>query len=255
MKRINNIIVWDVDETLGSFATLDEINIMMERYLDRELTQKELFILLDIFPEILRPNILKVLTGLKRQKSKKGTKIIIYTNNNGPNKWMDCIKTYIENKVGKGLFDRVIRAYKIGDKVVEPNRTSHSKTYEDLKRCMEVDDIKNVCFIDDQQHDLFSDDHVYGLHIPPYFKTFTKEDVMDRILTSQFIKPTTDKNYFVWFVKNNYKPEKYFRNPNEILYSKIDDAILDNHIKSFFKKVRTTQTRKRTKNHNKTRKA
>ena len=86
-------------------------------------------------------------------------------------------------------------------------------------------------------------------------KRFTKEDVTDRILTSQFIKSTTDKNYFVWFVKNNYKPEKYFRNPNEILYSKIDDAILDNHIKSFFKKVRTTQTRKRTKNHNKTRKA
>ena len=55
------------------------------------------------------------------------------------------------------------------------------------------------------------------------------------------------------FIKKNYNPEKYFRNQNEILYSKIDDAILDNHIKSFFKKVGTTQTRKRNKCHNKTR--
>ena len=49
MKKINNIFVWDADETLGSFGSFDEINIMMERYLDRELTQKELFTLLDIF--------------------------------------------------------------------------------------------------------------------------------------------------------------------------------------------------------------
>lgn len=254
MKKINNIFVWDADETLGSFGSFDEINIMMERYLDRELTQKELFTLLDIFPEILRPNIIKVLTSLKRQKAKKGTKIVIYTNNNGPDKWIENMKIYIESKVGKGLFDKVIRAYKINGNIIEANRTTDAKTYNDLKKCMGVDDIKNICFIDDQHHDLFDDEHVHGLHIPPYYKTFTKEDVTERLLSSNFIKPTTDVNYFVWFVKNNYNPEKYFRNANEILYSKIDDAILENHIKSFFKKVCGCQTRKRIKCHNKTRK-
>ena len=256
MKKINNMFVWDADETLGSFGSLDEINIMMEKYLNMkvELTQKEIFILLDIFPEILRPNIIKVLSGLKRQKNKKGTKIIIYTNNNGPNKWIDTMKTYIENKAGKGLFDKVIRAYKINGKQIEQNRTTDAKTYDDLKKCMGVEEIRNVCFIDDQAHDLFYDDHVDGLHIPPYFKTFTKEEVSERLLTSNFLKPDSDKNYFIWFVKNNYNPEKYFRNPNEILYSKLDDAILENHIKSFFKKVRTTQTRKKHRCNNKTRK-
>ena len=119
---------------------------------------------------------------------------------------------------------------------------------------MGVEEIKNVCFIDDQPHDLFYDDHVDGLHIPPYFKTFTKEEVSERLLTSNFLKPEADKNYFIWFVKNNYKKEKNFRNPNEILYSKLDDAILENHIKSFFKKVRATQTRKKHRCNNKTRK-
>lgn len=253
MKKLNNIIVWDADETLGSFGSLDEINMLMEKYLDRELKEKELFILMDIFPEILRPNILKVLSGLKRKKNKKGTKIIIYTNNNGPDKWIESMKTYLENKVGKGLFDKIIRAYKINGQIIESKRTTDAKTYEDLKNCMGVNDIKNVCFIDDQPHDLFDDEHVHGLHIPPYFKTFTKEDVITRLLKSSFVKPDTDQNYLMWFINKNYNPEKYFRNQNKILYSKLDDAILDNHIKSFFKKVGTTQSRKRTKCHNKTR--
>jgi len=255
MKKINNIIVWDADETLGSFGSFDEINMLMEKYLNRELTQSELFALLDIFPEILRPNILKILSGLKRQKNKKGTKIIIYTNNNGPDKWIENMKTYIEKKVGIGLFDKIIRAYKINGRHVEPKRTSDSKTFEDLKRCMGASDIKNVCFIDDQPHDLFDDEHVYGLQIPPYFKTFTKDDVIKRLLKSNFVGSDIDKNYLIWFIRNNYNPEKYFRKSNEILYSKIDDAILDNHIKSFFKKVRATQTRKRKKCFYKTRKA
>ena len=91
--------------------------------------------------------------------------------------------------------------------------------------------------------------------IPPYFKTFTKEEVSERLLTSNFLKPEADKNYFIWFVKNNYNPEKYFRNPNEILYSKLDDAILENHIKSFFKKSSSnSNSRKKHRCNNKTRK-
>ena len=246
--------MWDADETLGSFGSLDEINILMEKYLDRELTQKELFLLLDIFPEILRPNILKVLSRLKRQKNKKGAKIIIYTNNNGPDAWIENMKMYIEKKVGTGLFDKVIKAYKIGNKQVETSRTSHSKTYEDLKNCMGVNDIKNVCFIDDQPHELFDDEHVHGLHIPPYFKTFTKDEVTNRLIGSSFVDSNSDPNHLIRFIKNNYNPEKYFKNGNEILYSELDDAILDNHIKSFFKKIRASQTRKKSKYHNKTRK-
>ena len=117
---------------------------------------------------------------------------------------------------------------------------------------MGVDDIK--IFASLMINIMIYDDHVDGLHIPPYFKTFTKEEVSERLLTSNFLKPEADKNYFIWFVKNNYNPEKYFRNPNEILYSKLDDAILENHIKSFFKKVRATQTRKKHRCNNKTRK-
>ena len=127
MKKLNNIIVWDADETLGSFGSLDEINILMEKYLDRELKEKELFLLMDTFPEILRPNILKVLSGLKRKKNKKGTKVIIYTNNNGPDKWIESMKTYLETKVGKGLFDKIIRAYKINGQIIESCFVFHRK--------------------------------------------------------------------------------------------------------------------------------
>ena len=252
MRKINNIVVWDADETLGSFTTLDNLNNLLENYLDREMTQTELFKLIDLFPEVLRPNIIKILSNLKKKKKKKNLKVVIYTNNNGPNSWIESIKKYLEHKTSKGLFDKVIKAYKIDDNIVEPQRTTHSKTYDDLKRCMNVDDIKNVCFIDDQPHDLFQDNHVSGLHIPPYFTTFTKEDVTSRLLNSDILGKNIDKNYFIWHVKNNYSPEKHFN--NDITYSKIDDAILDNHIKSFFKSMNNSQTRRKPKRCNKTRK-
>ena len=98
MKTLNSAFVWDVDETLGSFTTLDDIVTLLENYLDRKLSKREVYHILDIFPEILRPNIIKILKSLKKQKQRKGVKMIIYTNNNGPNDWVNKIKGYLESK-------------------------------------------------------------------------------------------------------------------------------------------------------------
>lgn len=254
-RTLRSVFVWDVDETLGSFTTLDKIVSLLERIYDRKLIKEEIFLLIDIFPEILRPNIIKMLKYLKNQKKKQNCqKVVIYTNNVGPNEWVNTIKSYLEHKIKGSLFDKIIRAYKINNIQVEPNRTEYEKTYEDLVRCMNVDKIEKVCFIDDQHHPLIDDIRVNSLHIPPYYKDYNPQEIIIRLLNSPFKKSFRDINYFVDFINKNYHKEKYF-NEKEIMYNELDDNVLTNHLKQFIRKSKPHKTRfkKTILNRNKTR--
>ena len=186
--------------------------------------------MIDIFPEILRPKILKLLKYLKNQKKKQNCqKVVIYTNNVGPNEWVNTIKGYLEYKLKGSLFDKIIRAYKIDNIQIEPKRTTYDKTYEDLIRCMNVDEIKHVCFIDDQKHPMIDDQRVESLHIPPYFKDYKSYDIITRLLNSPFKNSFTDINEMIHFISDNYHTEKYFNN-NDVMYNVIDDDILTHHL-------------------------
>ena len=72
-RKLRSVLVWDVDETLGSFSTLDKIVTILERIYNRKLIKEEIYLLIDIFPE-LRPKILKLLKYLKNQKRNKTVK-------------------------------------------------------------------------------------------------------------------------------------------------------------------------------------
>ena len=49
-RKLRSVLVWDVDETLGSFSTLDKIVTILERIYNRKLI-KEIYLLIDIFPK------------------------------------------------------------------------------------------------------------------------------------------------------------------------------------------------------------
>merc|ERR1712118_277568 len=109
----------------------------------------------EIFPEFIRPNILKILSYLKSKKRKgECNKIIIYTNNQGPKSWAENIKKYFEKKLDYKLFDQVIAAYKVNGKVIEKKRTSHNKSISDLLRCSNLPQTTKICFLDDIYHPL-----------------------------------------------------------------------------------------------------
>lgn len=254
-RRLRSVFVWDVDETLGSFTTLDKIINLLERIYNRKLIKEEIYLLIDIFPEILRPNIVKMLKYLKNQKKKQNCqKVIIYTNNIGPNEWVNTIKSYLEYKIKGSLFDKIIRAYKINNVQIEPKRTNYDKTYEDLVRCMNVDEIENVCFIDDQEHPMINDKRVHSLHIPPYYKDYKPHEIIIRLLNSPFKKSFYDVHEFINFINSNYSTEKFF-NDNEVMYSALDDTVLSNHLKLFIRKSKPHKTRfiRTISNKNKTR--
>ena len=89
------VVVFDLDETLGYFVQLGIFCDIIEDYNKKKLTSNEFNEIMNIFPEFLRPNILKILSYIKLKKQRGDcNKVIIYTNNQGPKEWTQLIKQF-----------------------------------------------------------------------------------------------------------------------------------------------------------------
>ena len=163
------IIVFDLDETLGSFSELGALWDSISFIYKKSLPKKDFFRLLDMFPNFLRPNIVYILGALcSARASGNCFSIIMYTNNQGPLEWARMISDYFDYKLNCKVFDFIIPAYKVGRRIVEPNRTSHNKNYKDLLRCTNLPETTLVCFIDDQYHTLSCHPNVMYIPLDPY---------------------------------------------------------------------------------------
>ena len=163
------MVVFDLDETLGSFIEISMFWEALERYYGYNLLDSRFYEVLDLFPNFLRPKILIILDYLKDKKEKKSCDhLMIYTNNQGPKSWVKMISDYLNQKVGYKLFDKIIAAFKVKGKIIEIGRTSHNKSVEDLVRCTKIPINTEICFIDDQKHPLMIEDNVYYINVKPY---------------------------------------------------------------------------------------
>jgi hypothetical protein len=82
------------------------------------------------------------------------------------------------------LFDKIIAAYMINGKVVEPGRTSQNKTYDDLLRITGISNQAEVCFVDDLNHPEMRHENVLYLNVKPYVKTLSTDEMVRRYLKS-----------------------------------------------------------------------
>ena len=94
--------------------------------------------------------------------------IMIYTNNQGPKEWAEIISNYFSYKIGQKVFDKIIAAFMIRGKKVEPGRTSHDKSYADFINCTKLPKNTQVCFIDDVEHPEMEHKNVYYINVKPY---------------------------------------------------------------------------------------
>jgi hypothetical protein len=188
------IVVFDLDETLGYFVELGIFWDSLSKITGvHEFTQEEFNDILDLYPEFIRPNIENILKYLKKKKQlKKCHKIMIYTNNQGPSKWVDYILSYFETKIKSRLFDQTIRAFKINGKQVEMNRTTHDKTYADLVRCTQIPANAQICFLDDIYHPEMVHDNVYYINLKPYIHDLPFDDLVTRFVNSKIGQMITD---------------------------------------------------------------
>ena len=56
---------------------------------------------------------------LEKRKKGRCSKIMIYTNNQGPKSWAQQISAYFDYKLGVKIFDKIIAAFKVKGKIVE----------------------------------------------------------------------------------------------------------------------------------------
>ena len=200
MYCTSKIVVFDLDETLGYYVEFgmfwDALKECIKTHnisiiIDQNLFNKAL----DLYPEFLRPNIINILNYLKQKKTAKHChKLMIYTNNQGPDEWAQQIQAYFETKVNYKLFDQIIKAFKIKGKQVEICRTSHMKNHGDLIRCTKIPETTEICFLDDVFHPGMVDDRVYYINLKPYVHDLLFETMIERFIKSGIINTNTNTN-------------------------------------------------------------
>jgi hypothetical protein len=190
-KKILNAIAFDLDETIGSFSDFYSIWSRLEPAMKTQLIFNEI---MDLYPEFMRVGILSILRFIqKKQELGQCLPIYIYTNNQCEDtSWIYQLIEYLESRVYLEkvvkLFARPICAFKIKNKIIEPNRTTNEKTYVDFVRCSMLSTSHELCFIDDNYHRKMKHPRVYYIQPPPYVHPLSFKDVIDRFLMSGVYK-------------------------------------------------------------------
>jgi len=140
---------------------------------------------MDLYPEIIRPDIQ---TALRYVYDKKNggqcDKIMIYTNNKRNKEWISLISYYFKYLMGVEppniLFDQLIHAFKINGVIVEMSRTTHKKTHVDLISCTKMPCDTQICFLDDSLYEGMNHINVYYIKFEPYVFHLPFSEMIDR---------------------------------------------------------------------------
>lgn len=185
------IFVFDLDETIGAFGDLHILwNTVAPKY---GLTPNfDLFeTLLDLYPEFLRYKILQIFEYLFSKRHL--CKIYIYTNNQCDDPWVKYVQQYIEKKIGaNGLFENPVCAFKIGNRRVELNRTTHQKTHTDFLKCTALPKTVEICFIDNTHHPKMENQRVYYIQPKTYMHMIPVKTIVGRFLRHFHLDADTD---------------------------------------------------------------
>jgi len=264
------IVVFDLDETLGYFTEFgmfwDSLNHYIKSKALAPLSQDDFNATLDLFPEVLRPNIINILTYLKTKKESSCChKMMIYTNNNGPREWAQHIVGYFDKKLDFKLIDQIIAAFKVNGKHVEICRTTHNKTHQDFVRCTKVPANAEICFLDDTFHPGMSNEHIYYINVKPYYHDIPFEEMVARFMTSDIGKRFGNNMDFERSMLLYFKEYNYNCVPKDVQEYEVDKIIgkqIITHLQTFFndkpkrnKTMKNIRRFKREKGKNKTHKS
>ena len=241
------VIAFDLDETIGNFLEISILIDIIEEIYKTKIINNDFFKVFDIFPEVFRPQIFKIFKFLIKERNNKNCKkIYIYTNNQGPKSWTENIAKYIDYKLKKkNVFNQIIAAWKVDNKLVEPCRTTHNKTKTDFLNCTKLKKDTSICFIDDLYHPKMNGDNVLYLHVKPYHHYYDYHEMAERYYNA--FKPKIDKTDFINTIVMNmkmYNIKQKFKTPKQENLDKLIGKQLYLFIKDFFNK-KNKKTRKK----------
>ena len=239
--KYKKVVVFDLDETLGSFGQFGSFCMLLDDYYNNDDKAYSMFNeLLDLYPEYPRPYILNVLRYLlQKKKDGKCKAVMIYTNNQGERAWVEHIKTYFETKLQSKIFEQIISAFKVDGKIVEVNRTTHDKTIDDFFRCTKLPKDVEICFVDDLFHPKMEDDNVYYIHVKGYKHYLPSSVMIKRFLNSNLAKDIKDnhaeREKFTTYMMNRLNYNITEKDTDEQEMDVIISKKMLEHMKSFFK--------------------
>ena len=283
-EKNGKVIVFDLDETIGSFADLYILWEVIEKYIHiKPNTKIDFNELLDLYPEFLRHGIINILEFLYHKKqTNQCSGIFIYTNNqckigNGTSiqdSWVSKIVNYLTLKIvpkNEGspkhsspnivLFDQIIHAFKINNKIVEVKRTTNDKTHKDFIQCTLLPKTTEICFIDNSFFPSMKKDRIYYIQPRSYTHYLSTDDIIDRFMSSTLSKdPGIETHLYDHFLLNRRIHSKTAICENQIeIDIKISQKMMYYIREFFYLSLRKMKTRKiklkvckysRKKNHN-----
>jgi hypothetical protein len=141
------------------------------------------------------------------------------------------ISKYLQYKLNceKELFDKIILAFKVNNKVIEPLRTTYNKTYNDLIKCTLLPDKTEICFIDDNYYEKMNNEKVYYIQPKPYYHTLSIDEILDRFLKSNIVRDFQQDSLYKIMQNNEYN---IIEREND-LYKKVFQKLMY-YVKDFF---------------------
>ncbi len=256
-SNAKKVLVFDLDETLGSFT---ELNILFTtlQVVMQDNNILSISNLLDLYPEFFRNNIFQILQYVyKKKKTGECNKVYIYTNNQSRSQTVSNIVEYITKEVVKEdekLFDQIIYAFKINGRIVQVGRTSHKKTHDDLLRCTLLPKKTAICYLDDVFFDEMKKEQIYYLQPKPYFHGLSSYTILQRLFNSKYAsllntyKSLIQDHYFARSIKNNSFLKKCVRTNTMIQENEMITKKMLYHVRNFFfilrKKSKTVKQKK-----------
>ena len=216
-QKKHKVVVFDVDETLGNFSQFSIFGHVLEEYFnDPNIMNRYFNDLVDLYPEIIRPSMVRILDYIRKKKNARiFSKVMIYTNNTGPDKWVSHIRHYFEYKLRTAsvtsasaskdidlavvppLFDHIVGGFKPHQTHDTsngyPQRTTKDKTIDDFIHCSRLPSNIEVCFLDDLYHPKMTDERVYYIKLQPYYSHIPFETFVVRFLNSALFRDVFDK--------------------------------------------------------------
>lgn len=229
------VIVFDLDETLGYFSDL----LALWYIIALKKTQQNFNALLDLYPEFLRYGILTILEYLYHKKhAGKCYNLYLYTNNKYSPEIPRYIAKYFDYKMGiyrdmddltkTHLFDQVICAFKVGNRIIEPCRTTYKKTHSDFIRCTLLPKNTEICFIDDVYHNRMNHHKIYYIQPSAYYHNLKHDDIINRACA---FMPDVYKRDYLQYLFNNHNHNK--PHPSNEMNIQVSQKIMY-YIKEFF---------------------
>uniref|UniRef100_A0A6C0D4P2 Uncharacterized protein n=1 Tax=viral metagenome TaxID=1070528 RepID=A0A6C0D4P2_9ZZZZ len=202
-KRTSKAIVFDLDETLGSFNDLYILWTAIQAY-SHMVAVPHFNDVLDLFPEFLRYGILPILAYLLKKRS-SFMRCYLYTNNQCQHPtWISNITRYFDYKllVDEPFFDRVICAFKINNEIIEPARTTNRKIHSDFIRCTLLPTNTEICFIDNNYYSGMNSERVYYIQPRSYYHHLSTKQIVNRYVETFASRQSSMSNYLMVFFEN-----------------------------------------------------